>query len=173
MSINNESEIFYFQPETDVDLLRVCVSTSPSYVSTRHGPNITVKCYAHLCSKSLIPAGPGLRFEKPVFDWNNQVNHLLMSNSTCDGQSNFCWNKVQFEMEQFVQVMKQTGLQEIEIRCNVADYVKNKDQLDYVVGDSSTFVKYFKGMAFQLEQFVMCRGIKASLHIGITIRFFC
>ncbi|KAJ6217654.1 hypothetical protein RDWZM_008811 [Blomia tropicalis] len=130
-------------------LVRICVSVSPAHVSTRDGPIVSFECNARVCYDTDVNQNENpytrnqYKFRRPIFDWNTQFSHLHMSNGTCDSSGLNCWHKVDLNVRALGQTMEQEGLEQIEIKCTVADYIHSYDIYNYVYGDSNSIIRLF------------------------------
>src|SRR5699024_4500209 len=142
-------------------LLKMCVFLSPAHASTRNGPFVSYECSARICSDD--PSDPLddkaaelYKFRHPIFDWNAQFSHLLLSNGTCDSSSYNCWRKIDINVESLTDAMEEDGLEQIEIKCSVADYVNSYDIFNYVYGEAVSVLKHFKGKCMRLLLQYIC-----------------
>lgn len=133
--------------------LKMCVYLNPAHASTRNGPFVSYECSARICSddeNSSIDE-ESYKMKRPVFDWNSQFSHMLLSNGTCDSSSLNCWHKIDINVNSLIDAMESDGVEEIEIKCTVADYVNSYDVFNYVTGEATSILKNFKGKLFQLK----------------------
>ena len=135
--------------------IKICVTLNPSYASTRNGPFISYECSARLCSDGdensndivKYPADM-YQFRRPIFDWNSQFTHILLANGTCDSSMFNCWHKIDVNVDSLTDAMVLDGVERIEIKCTVADYIRSFDSINYLFGDVISVLRYFRGFLF-------------------------
>lgn len=132
--------------------LKMCVYLSPAHASTRSGPFVSYECSARICSDDENGSidEESYKMRRPVFDWNSQFSHLLLSNGTCDSNSLNCWHKIDINVNSLIDTMESDGIEQIEVKCTVADYVNSYDLFNYVTGEATSILKHFKGKTIQL-----------------------
>lgn len=128
-------------------MIKACVTTSPEYISTRTGSRFVIQCNVQLCTENDDPiTDTEFCFRNPIFDWNSNFAHLKLTNGSCDSSKMFCSNQLILTREEVVKILQSKSVDQMEIRCGVADYARSpSSEYDYVIGDSSVSIKYFKG----------------------------
>lgn len=140
--------------------MKMCVYLSPAHASTRNGPFVSYECSARICSddeNSSIDE-ESYKMRRPVFDWNSQFSHLILSNGTCDSSSLNCWHKIDINVNSLIDVMENDGIDSIEVKCTVADYVNSYDVFNYVTGEATSILKHFKGKATKIKHILQLRN---------------
>lgn len=127
--------------------LKMCVYLSPTHASTRNGPFVSYECSSRVCSDDENGSidEETYKMRRPVFDWNSQFSHLILSNGTCDSSFLNCWHKIDINVNSLIDVMEGDGIEQIEIKCTVADYVNSYDMFNYVTGEATSVLRHFKG----------------------------
>lgn len=127
--------------------LKMCVYLNPAHASTRNGPFVTYECSSRVCSDDENGSidEESYKMRRPIFDWNSQFSHLILSNGTCDSSSLNCWHKIDINVNSLIDVMESDGIEQIEIKCTVADYVNSYDLFNYVTGEATSVLRHFKG----------------------------
>ncbi|XP_027203726.2 uncharacterized protein LOC113797524 [Dermatophagoides pteronyssinus] len=162
------------QKQLKINDLKICVTLTPGYVSTRK-KLVNYECQARICRMSsndfesiIDDQNDDYHFEKPIFDWKTDLNHLLVTNSSCDSTRKQCKFNLDINVENFSREMESNGMKIMKITCNVADFIRinnnnNNDNDDdeiiernnnnspgnlryhYISGQADAFVKIFKG----------------------------